>query len=184
MADAFRSGAAAPDSPISGLVDQAQTIASSLAANAQDTARRLAEEQKNAAAAQVEDVARVIETAAEQVERLVPEAAPYVREAADRVHDFSSMVRDQSIDDVIGAVEGFARARPALFVAGSVLAGLALARFLKASTDRREFEASSSQTRAATSRKGGARGARSQKSSAAKGSGRNAEGPAAAGGQE
>src|SRR5205085_5500453 len=78
-----RSGATLPqDSPISGLVDKAQTLASTVAETAQDKARRLAEEQKAAAAEQVADVARVLDTAADQVERVLPDAAPYVRAAA------------------------------------------------------------------------------------------------------
>ena len=138
MTDAPRSGATPPqDSPISGLVDRAQTLASDAAANAQDKVRRLAEEQKAAAAEQVEDVARVLDTAAEQVERLLPEAGQYVRQAASGVHQVSSAVRDQSIEDIIEMGVTFARNRPGTFLAGSVVVGFAVARFLKSSADRR-----------------------------------------------
>jgi ABC-type transporter Mla subunit MlaD len=125
------------DSAISGLVDRAQGLASNVAASAQDKARQLAEEQKSAAAEQVEEVARVLDTAAEQVERVLPEAAQYVRDAASGVHRVSSAVRDQSVDDMIDMVTTFARNQPGLFLAGSVFAGFAVARFLKSSADRR-----------------------------------------------
>jgi hypothetical protein len=128
---------------MSGLVDRAQTLASNAAASAQGKVRSLAEEQKNAAADQVEDVARVIDNAAEQVERVLPEAAQYVRGAADGVHRVSSAVREQSIDDVIDMAMRFARTRPGTFLAGSVAVGFAVARFLKASADRRAEQSSS-----------------------------------------
>jgi hypothetical protein len=147
MTDASQGATTPQDSPISGLVDRAQTLASNVASNAQDTALRMAEEQKAAAADQVADVARVLDTAAEQVERVLPEAAHYVREAASGVHRVSSAVRDQSIEDIIGMAMTFARTRPATFLAGSVVAGFALARFLKSSADRRLETASSSPTR-------------------------------------
>jgi ABC-type transporter Mla subunit MlaD len=141
------------DSAISGLVDRAQGLASNVAASAQDKARQLAEEQKSAAAEQVEEVARVLDTAAEQVERVLPDAAQYVREAASGVHRVSSAVRDQSIDDIIDMVTTFARTRPGTFLAGSVFAGFAIARFLKSSADRR-WETESTGAAAAGGRSG------------------------------
>lgn len=193
MTDAPRSGTTSPqDSPISGLVDRAQTLASNVAASAQDKARSLAEEQKNAAADQVEDVARVIDNAAEQVERVLPEAAHYVREAAEGVHRVSSAVREQSIDDVIDKVVEFARTRPGTFLAGSVLTGFALARFLKASADRRaernssgpvaKGRRSSGQARSASGNQGEQTSGKSAGKSAAAGAPqRNADASAAAG---
>jgi hypothetical protein len=185
MTDAPRSGATPPeDSPISGLVDRAQGLASSVANNAQDKVRSLAEEQKSAAAEQVEGVARALDTAAEQVERVLPEAAHYVREAASGVHRVSSAVRDQSIDEIIETVTSFARTRPGTFFAGSVVTGFALARFLKASTDRRmDWESSGARSgRSSGPRRSGSR-AQNQGSGAqgATGSTSNAEAPAAAG---
>lgn len=177
MANAPRSGATPPqDSAISGLVDRAQTLASDVASNAQETARRLAEEQKSAAAEQVEDVARVLDTAAEQVERVLPEAAHYVREAASGVHRVSSAVRDQSIDDILDMAVTFARNRPGIFLTGSVVAGFALARFLKSSAERR-METSPSRSggrgRASGSKRARAKGERSSASRGAAGGNRN-----------
>jgi len=185
MTDAPRSGAnPTEDSPISGLVDRAQGLASNVASNAQDTVRRLAEEQKSAAAEQVEEVARALDTAAEQVERVLPEAAHYVREAASGVHRVSSAVRDQSIEEIIDTVTSFARTRPGTFFAGSVVTGFALARFLKASADRRmDWESSGARSgRSSGPRRSGSRqkegsGARG----AAAGSMNNPEAPAEAG---
>jgi ABC-type transporter Mla subunit MlaD len=185
MTDVPRPGATPPqDSAISGLVDRAQGLASSVASNAQDKVRRLAEEQKTAAAEQVEDVARVLDSAAEQVERVLPEAAHYVREAASGVHRVSSAVRDQSIDEIIDTVTTFARTRPGTFFAGSAALGFALARFLKASAERR-IEMNAAGTRPTRSSAQSGSRARSERS-ASRGSGAgdpmtNAEAPAAAG---
>jgi HPt (histidine-containing phosphotransfer) domain-containing protein len=138
MTDTARPGAQSPDdSPVSGLVDRAHTLASNAASSAQDKVRSLAEEQKNAAAEQVEDVARMIDSAAEQVERVLPEAGHYVRDAAGGVRRVSSAVREKSVDDIVEMGLDFARSRPGTFLAGSVLVGFALARFLKSSADRR-----------------------------------------------
>ena len=124
MTDTARPGAQSPDdSPVSGLVDRAQTLASNAASSAQDKVRSLAEEQKNAAA--------------EQVERVLPEAGHYVRDAAGGVRRVSSAVREKSVDDIVEMGLDFARSRPGTFLAGSVLVGFALARFLKSSADRR-----------------------------------------------
>ena len=183
MTDAPRSGATPPeDSAISGLVDRAQGLASNVAAKAQETVRHLAEEQKAAAAEQVEDVARVLDTAAEQVERVLPEAAHYVREAASGVHRVSSAVRDQSIDEIIDTAMTFARTRPGTFFTGSVLAGFAIARFLKASADRRmEMESTGARGgRSSGSRRSGSQ-AQSSRGAPAGGNMSNAEAPAAAG---
>ena len=186
MTDAPRSGATPPqDSAISGLVDRAQGLASDVATNAQDKVRRLAEDQKAAAAEQVEDVARVLDTAAEQVERVLPEAAHYVREAASGVHRVSSAVRDQSIDDLLDMGLNFARSRPGTFFGGSVLVGFALARFLKASADRRNEMSSTGQgsrTRSSGGRRSGAQAQAERSASRGPASNTgNAEAPAAAG---
>ena len=184
MTDAPRSGANPPqDSAISGLVDRAQGLASNVATKAQDTVRHLAEEQKAAAAEQVEDVARALDTAAEQVERVLPEAAHYVREAASGVHRVSSAVRDQSIDEIIGTVMTFARTRPGTFFTGSVVTGFAIARFLKASADRRMDTDSTGQAARGGRSSGSKRSGQSSASrgAAAGGNMSNAEAPAAAG---
>ena len=182
MTDAPRSGATPPEeSALSGLVDRAQALASDVAANAQDTVRTMAEQQKTAAAEQVEDVARVLDTAAEQVERVLPEAAEYVRQAASGVHRVSSAVREQSVDDLIDMAMTFARTRPGTFLAGSVLTGFAVARFLKSSADRREMSSGVTAARARSQggRRSGSRTAVNQAASA--GSNMNADASAAAG---
>lgn len=122
---------------ISGLTEEAQKVASTVAAGAQDAARRVVEQQASTAADRVDEAARVLDNAAEAVDRVLPEAAGYVRGAAETIHDFSSTVRQQNVDDLVQAVLKFARTQPTVFFGGSILAGFALARFVKASSDER-----------------------------------------------
>jgi ABC-type transporter Mla subunit MlaD len=138
MTNARPTGATSPQpSATSGIINDAQMLASKAAAGAQDAALRLADQQKTAAAEQIDEVARAIDTAAEQVERVLPQGAPYVRAAASAIHQASSTVRDHSIEDLMDMARGFARNQPGTFAAGTVLAGFGLARFLKSSAERR-----------------------------------------------
>jgi hypothetical protein len=168
------------ESRISGMINDAQTLVSSVASSAQDAALHVVEQQKAEAAERIEDVARTLDSAAEHVERIVPGTAPYVRNAASTVHDVAEMIRDQSIEDVAETVMDFARRQPLTFFGGSLLAGFALARFLKSSADRRHEEAAAASARQArSSRRSGSR-ARKTKSAAAAANGDSASDEGAA----
>lgn len=143
MTNARPTGATPPHpSATSGIMNDAQTLAAKAASGAQEAARRLAEQQKGAAADQIDEVARALDTAAEQVERVLPQGAPYVRAASSAIHQASATVRDHSIEDLFDLARDFARSQPGTFVAGTVLAGFGLARFLKSSSERRAETAS------------------------------------------
>ena len=131
--DASRPGA--PQT--SGVVEEAQSAASALAAKAQDAARGVVDQHKVAAAEQVDEVAQALDSVAEGVERVLPQAAPYVREAVSSVQGASETLRESSIDDLIAIVGDFGRRQPAAFLGACAIGGFALARFLKSSADRR-----------------------------------------------
>jgi hypothetical protein len=57
----------------------------------------------------------------------------YANRAADKVEQVSKYLRDHEVGDVIRQAETLARRRPDVFLGGTFLAGLLLARFLKAS---------------------------------------------------
>jgi hypothetical protein len=102
-----------------------------------DRARDLAEDQKSHGAERLGGFARAVHSAATEIERDLPQAAGYIHEAADRLQRASSAVRNQSIEEIIAAIDDFARRQPVAFFGGSVLAGFVLSRFLKSTTDSR-----------------------------------------------
>jgi hypothetical protein len=120
------------------IVEVAQESASGLVQSASETARNLAEQQKSAAAEQIEDVGKAVESAAEAIERGIPQAGPLVRQAASTIRDASSALRDRNVEELMDIARDFARRNPVAFLGGTLLTGIALARFLKSSADRRE----------------------------------------------
>jgi hypothetical protein len=60
-------------------------------------------------------------------------AARLVREAADGLEGFSRALSDKRPEEMLDTVRDFGRRNPAAFVAGSVLVGLAVGRFFRAS---------------------------------------------------
>lgn len=98
-----------------------------------ESARRIAEQQKNAGADRIDEVARAVHGAAREIEQGLPQAANLVEDAAARMEAAAASLRERSIDDVLRGLNDFARERPATFFAGAVLAGFALSRFLRSS---------------------------------------------------
>ena len=130
--------ASRPGAPHTSQVkDEAQSVASALAAKAQDAARGVVDQQKAAVAEQVDEVAQALDNVAEGVERVLPQAAPYVREAVTTVQGASEALRESSIDDLVAVVADFGRRQPAVFLGICAFGGFALARFMKSSADRR-----------------------------------------------
>jgi hypothetical protein len=119
--------------------------AARLAADAKDELRHRAEAMKDEVTGKVEETkgsaAHSLEAFAEAVRKAGDElkskdentAARLVGEAARGLEGFSRMLNEKSIDGIVDSVRSFARSNPAAFVAGSVLAGVALGRFVRSS---------------------------------------------------
>lgn len=148
MADRNKPGGGSPQASASDLVQEAQGVAAKLADTAQEKARgvlstaeekarELAEAKKREAAEQVDSVAKVVDSVAEQVESAIPQAGTYVRGVAEEIHRVSSSLRESSVDELMDEARRFAQQRPGLVLGGAVVLGFGLARFLKASADRR-----------------------------------------------
>jgi hypothetical protein len=101
-----------------------------------DQTRDFAEEQKAAGADNMARLGRAVHGAADQLGRELPQAARFIHSAADTMQGASSNLRERSVEDLVGSFRDFARRQPAAAFAGSVLAGFALARFLKSSSPR------------------------------------------------
>ena len=79
---------------------------------------------------------QAVHGAADQLGKEMPQAAGFIHSAADRLQSAASSMRERPIEDLVEGFRDFARRQPAAALAGSVLAGFALARFLKSSSPR------------------------------------------------
>jgi hypothetical protein len=142
-------GAAATQGEGEHLTDRARRKAGELAGelkqkaedSAEDMRRRAisaVDQQKDAAVGGIEGVAQALRSASDDLrERGQPVAAEYSRQVADGLESMANWVNRRNLDDVVGSVEDFARQRPVAFIGGAVVAGFALARFMKSSSVRR-----------------------------------------------
>ncbi|PWC33333.1 hypothetical protein [Azospirillum sp. TSO35-2] len=106
--------------------------------SAQGRIRSLLEQQTDRAADQLGGVANALHKAAEQLNaENNGVVADYAVQAADRVERVADMLRDASLDDIVGEVEGFARRQPEVFIGAAFAVGFLAARFIKSSGERR-----------------------------------------------
>lgn len=104
------------------------------------------DEQKNRAADEISHFEGAIHEAAVKLHEEQDEfAACYADSAAEQLHRAASYLRERDAQGLLTDVEDTARARPELVFGGLFVAGLGLARFLKAS---RRHEGQQQQTRA------------------------------------
>jgi hypothetical protein len=103
-----------------------------------ERARSAADQQKDAAAGSIEGVAQALRSASDDLEhRGQPMVAQYSRQVAEGLESMATWVSRRNIDDLVGGIEDFARQRPVAFMGGAMVAGFALARFMKSSSARR-----------------------------------------------
>jgi len=67
--------------------------------------------------------------------------ARYVDQAAEQLERFAGSIRNKDIGELMQDTRRFARRQPTLFIGGSFVAGLLLARFLKSSGDGNRSDA-------------------------------------------
>ena len=123
--------------------DQAQQAAGQVAEQAQQQAKSVLSSQKDRAAEQLGTVAEAVQQTGEQL-RQRPEGAffaQYADQAAQRVDQLSSYLRETDVEEIIHETERFARREPALFLGAALALGFLGARFLKSSSQaRREMD--------------------------------------------
>lgn len=100
--------------------------------------RRTLEQRKRSAADRVDEIAQALGRTGEQFSDNEPTLAELATRLAGTVGNLATRLREGSIDDLVDDTRTFARRNPAWFLAGGVLAGFALARFVKASPRRIE----------------------------------------------
>src|SRR4051812_1871070 len=115
-------------------VDTVKQEAASFAEVSKDKLLDKVEEKKQVATATLGDFANAIRTAGEELSRSDQSmAARLVKQAADGLEELSRSVTDKGPGEMVEAVRSFGRNNPTAFIAGSVLVGLALGRFLRSS---------------------------------------------------
>jgi hypothetical protein len=127
------------------LTDRARRKAGEMMHQAEESARDMGErarsavdQQKDAAAGRIEGVAHALRSASDDLEhRGQPMVAEYSRQVAEGLESMANWVSRRNIDDMVGGIEDFARQRPVAFMGGAMVAGFALARFMKSSSARR-----------------------------------------------
>jgi ElaB/YqjD/DUF883 family membrane-anchored ribosome-binding protein len=120
---------------ISEFAQTAKSQAASAIQPIANNARSMAEEQKQRGATRIDGIARAVHTAAEEISKEVPVAATYVHAAADRLERTSSLLRDNSVEDLLRMATDFAQERPYLFLGGAVASGFLLTRLLRSSVE-------------------------------------------------
>ena len=123
--------------------------ATNLTEGAKGEAGKYVESRVEQGASGVKAAADAVEEAARSVREKHPDGmaaslSDYAIDAAHRVSEFAESLRGRSVDELAGDVRSMARNNPAVFLAGSVAVGFALARFLRASGAVRPSDGSGS----------------------------------------
>jgi len=108
-----------------------------------DKAKTVGHEQlesgKQTTASQAEKIADVIEHASSQLkENNLQTLADYASELGTTIKNFSEGLHKRSVDDLLVDIREIARRNPTAFLLGSIVIGVGISRFFKASSERRQ----------------------------------------------
>jgi hypothetical protein len=132
-----------------GVVDQVTTKVSDAASTAQEKAGELTTKGKSRLAEQLDDRTTTVGSQARSVAQSLRQSTEQLRnegntgaanvaeQAATHIERIGSYLEQKGGNDILRDVESFARRRPWMIAGISVLGGIAAARFLKASSERR-----------------------------------------------
>lgn len=112
-------------------------VAARLAGRVREQAGRIVERRRDQAAQRIGSVSSALRDSGQRLRESDEDLlGRYAVSAAEQLEQLALYLQGQDLDTLLGDVETFARRRPELFVAGSFVAGLLLARFLKSSARR------------------------------------------------
>lgn len=122
------------------LAQEAKDQTSKMAHQAKDQVNQLVSQRKDQAAERLGSFASVLrDTAGKLNEQDENGIGQYANRAADQVERLSNYLRDRDASAFLRDSETFARRHPDVFLGGVFLAGLVLARFFKASSERDDW---------------------------------------------
>ena len=109
---------------------------------AKDQTRAYADERKNQLGDRIHHYSSAVRRAADKLrDEQDPNIAHYADAIAERIDQAADYVQSRDPGMIMRDVENIARRRPEIFFGGMFFAGLMLSRFLKASSQRDEYEA-------------------------------------------
>jgi len=101
-----------------------------------EQAEQISEQKKQAGAQQINDMAKAVHNAADELTEQMPKAAELVHGAASRLEQGAGALRERSIGELVNGLTDFGRKDPLAFFGSAMVAGFAISRFLKSSTDQ------------------------------------------------
>lgn len=114
--------------------EQGQEKAAEAAEQGREKAKGQISTQKERASSELQGVARALKSTGEQLrEEDQDSIGRYADQAAEQVERLSNYLSDKDSEEFVSEVEDFARSRPAVFLGGAFVLGIAAARFLKSS---------------------------------------------------
>jgi len=118
---------------VQGLAQTVRSQASDLVTNIGEELSSTAEANIASGANALRSLAKAMQTAAQEVEPQSPSIAQRIRDAAGQVESFTDGISNRNLGELVRAATDLAKRRPTYFVAGAILGGFALARFIKSS---------------------------------------------------
>jgi len=123
------------------LADQAKQQTLNVAHQAKEQVNQVVSERKEQTAQRLGSFAHALHEAATKLdEEDAGGLGRYAHQAADQVDRLSGYLRNQDVTAFLRDTETFARRHPDVFLGTTFLAGLLVARFFKATSDRRDDE--------------------------------------------
>ena len=118
------------------LASDAKEQAKDMASQARDHVETLVDQQSNQAADRLGSLAQALREAGNKLNenQQAGDFGQYAGRAAQQVERLSKYLREGDLRGFVRDTESFARRRPEVFLGGTLVAGLMLARFLKASS--------------------------------------------------
>jgi hypothetical protein len=120
-------------------MDRAKEKAADVAREAKQRGKQRAEQGKEAASDRIQSFAGAVEDVAARLGERDPTLADFANTLAQRATQLADNLRSRNIDDLARDAQEFARRSPALFFAGSVVAGVVLARLMKLSAEHARY---------------------------------------------
>ena len=120
---------------VKSLASDAKDGAKDVAKQARDHVQGLIGQQKDQAADRLGSLASALRDAGRKLnqDQAAGDVGQYADRAAGQVERLSKYLRQSDLNSLVRDAESFARRRPEVFLGGTLIAGLLLARFLKAS---------------------------------------------------